>query len=103
MEFIHTVLAADLEKEREKRIKPDRLSEKERDAIIRYGMEREMKNTEKLYWFGIGVLKAGGLTTEQAREKMYQTVVEKGDPKMAKMMREFQDKVHPLGDNNKTP
>jgi len=102
MELIHAVLAADLAREKEKRTEPDRLSEKERDVIMRWAVEREMKSTEVLYWFRIGVLKAGGLTEEQAREKIYQDLVEKGDLNKAKMMREFQDKVHPLGDNDKT-
>jgi DNA-binding CsgD family transcriptional regulator len=102
MELIHAILATDLEKEKEKRTEPDRLSEKERGVILRWAVEREMKSTEVLYWFRIGVLKAGGLTEEQAREKIYQDLVEKGDLNKAKMMREFQDKVHPLGDNDKT-
>ena len=37
-----------------------------------------------------------GLNREQAREKMYQELLEKGDLEGAKRMRRFQDKVHPL-------
>jgi hypothetical protein len=103
MKLIHAVLAADMEKEKEKRIKPDRLSEEERNALIRMGIERERKSTEIMYWLRIGALMAGGLTAEQAREKMCQDLVEKGDLEGAKMMREFQDRVHPLENNDKTP
>ena len=101
MELFHVILAADMEAERMGRIKPDTFSEEERNAIMRLGVEAEMKKVEIIYWARIGVLKAEGLTTEQAREKMSQTFIEKSDPKIAKMMREFQDKVHPLGNNDK--
>ena len=59
-------------------------------------MEAEMEKAEIWYWFRIGSLKAKGLTPEQAREKIYQDLLEKGDLKGAKMMRELQDKVHPM-------
>jgi hypothetical protein len=103
MAIVHTVLAADMEKEHKKRVKPDRLSEEERNAIIRLGIEREMKSTEILYWLSIGGLKAGGLTTEQAREKIYQDLVEKSDLKVVNLFREFQDKVHPLKAGDQSP
>jgi hypothetical protein len=99
MQLIHTVVAADMENERLGRVKPDRLSEKERDAIIKWGIESEMKKTEIYYWLRIGILTTEGLTREEAREKMYRDLIEKGDLKKAKMIREFQDKVDPL----KTP
>jgi hypothetical protein len=102
MQLFHAVLAVEMEKEKERRIKPDTLSERERNTLIRIGIEQERKGTEILYWLRIGALMAGGLTPEQAREKMYQDLVEKGDLEGAKMMREFQDRVHPLENNNKT-
>ncbi len=103
MKFVHAVLVADMENERQGRVKPDTLSEEERNALIRFGIESEMKKTEMFYWLRIGVLTATGLTSEQAREKMYQELLEKGDLKGAKMIREFQDKVHPVGKNDQLP
>jgi hypothetical protein len=37
------------------------------------------------------------MTEEQAREKIYRDLIEKGDIAGAKMMRRYQDYVHPLG------
>jgi hypothetical protein len=99
MKIIHAVLAADMENERKGRVKPDRLSAEERDALIKYGIESEKKKTEISYWLRIGCFMAGGLTEEQARERIYQDVEIGGDLKRAKAMREFQDKVHPLKTN----
>jgi hypothetical protein len=62
-----------------------------------------MKRTEIFYWFRIASLVAEGYTPEQARETIYQDLLEKGDTKGAKMIREFQDKVHPLGKNDQVP
>ena len=103
MAFIHSLLAADMENERKGRVKPDILSESERNSIIKLGIESEMKKAEKLYWFRVGVLMAGGLTKEQAREKIYQDVVGKGDLKMAKTFRDFQNKVDPLKAGDELP
>jgi hypothetical protein len=103
MALFHKILAVDLENERRGRVQPDTLSEEERDALIRSGIESEMKKTELYYWLRIGTLMAGGLTPEQAREKIYQDLLEKGDLKRAKILREFQDKVHPLKTNDQTP
>ncbi len=99
MALFHQVLATDMENERKERVKPDTLSDEERNVIIRLGVEAEMKKAEIWYWFRIGTLKTEGLTPEQAREKIYQDFLEKGDLKGAKMIREFQDKVHPLKTN----
>jgi hypothetical protein len=96
MKLIHTVLAVDLENERKGMVKPDKLSEEERDALIKYGIKSEMKQAEIKYWIRIGCLTVQGLTIEQAREKMYQDLVKKGDLKIAEAMRQFQDQVHPL-------
>jgi Sec-independent protein translocase protein TatA len=96
MALIHRVLAADMENERLGRVQPDALSEEERNALIRCGIESEMKKTEQFYWLRVGIIMAGGLTREQAREKIYQDILDKGDSKVAKMFREFQDKIHPL-------
>ena len=97
MALFHQILAKDMENERKGRVKPDTFSEEERKAIIRLGVEQERKKLELAYWLRIGALIADGLTAEQAREKIYQDFLEKNDLKGAKLMREFQDKVHPLG------
>ena len=103
MEFIHAIFAADMENERKGRVQPDTFSEEERNAIIRLGIEAETKNIEILYWLRLGSLMAEGLTTEQARGKIYQDCLEKGDLKRAKIVRAFQDKVHPSKTNDQIP
>jgi hypothetical protein len=96
MKLIHGVLAADLKNEWRDRVKPDTFSQEEREALMRYGIESEIKSLEAEYWIRIGKLTAEGLTPKQAREKMYQDLLKKGDLKIAKAMREFQDKVDPV-------
>jgi len=103
MKMTHAVLAADMENERQGRVKPDTFSEEERNTIMKWGVESERKKAEMWYWFRIGILKAEGLTPEQAREKIYQDLVNKGDFKGAKMIREFQDRVHPLKYGDQLP
>lgn len=103
MEFVHKVFGIDIEKERRGRVKPDRLSEEERNAIMKLGVEAEMEKAEIWYWFRIGSLKAEGLTPEQAREKMYQDLLKRGDLKRAKLFHEFQHKVHPLKAGGQSP
>jgi 16S rRNA G966 N2-methylase RsmD len=53
-------------------------------------------------WLRIGVLEATGLT-EEAREKLYRDLLEKDDIKGAKMLCEFQDRVHPVKPDSKVP
>jgi len=103
MKMTHAVLAADMENERRGQAQLDTLSEEERDSIIRFGIKSEMKKTEQYYWLRIGTLMAEGLTPEQAREKIYQDLVNKGDLKRANMIREFQNKVHPLKKGDQLP
>ena len=103
MAFFHEVLAVDLENERQGRVKPDRLSQEERNTVMKWGIKSEARKAQMWYWFQIGTLKAQGLSVEQAREKMCQDLIDKGNLKAAKLMREFQDKVHPLGKNDQAP
>jgi hypothetical protein len=103
IEIIHAVLKADAEQEREGRVKPDRLSEEERNTILRYGVKKARRETEILYWLRIAALMATGLTEEQAREKIYQDLLAKGDERGARMVREFQDQVHPLNNKDQEP
>jgi hypothetical protein len=103
MEFIHNVIAKDLENEQKKRVKQDVLSEEERSIVIKWGLEREKRKAEISYWLRIGGLMAGGLTQEEAREKIYQDVLHRGDPKIITMFREFQNKIHPIKTNDQLP
>jgi hypothetical protein len=103
MKFIHEIMAVDLEKERQGRVKPDRLSEEERNTAIKWGIEAEARKAQMWYWFQIGTLKAHGLTVEQARDKMYQDLIDKGNLKAAKLMRELQDRIHPLKNRGQPP
>jgi hypothetical protein len=92
-----------MENERRGRVKPDRLSEEELGIVIKWALNTEKKKTEISYWIRIVALMAQGLTMEQAREKIYQDVLKKGDTKSAKMLREFQDRVHPLKSDSEVP
>jgi hypothetical protein len=103
MEFVHRILATALKNERKGRIKPDCLSEEERDVVIRLGIKKEMKDAEIVYWSRIGILMTVGLTREQAREKIYQDLVDKGDLKGAKVLRDFQDKIDPVKADDHLP
>jgi len=81
--FARKVLEAAAEAEKEGRITSDRLTEEEQEAGIRYGLEAKVKsmqkNLETQYWFRIGELMAEGLSEEQAREKIYQDLLDNGD------------------------
>ncbi len=103
LEIMHKVLEADAENERAGRVKPDTLSEEERNAILRYGVSSAKRNAEIFYWLRIASLMGEGLTPEQSREKIYQDLLAKGDLKGAEMVRRFQDRVHPLKDVGKVP
>jgi hypothetical protein len=103
MEIMHAVLAAAAEKERAGRVKPDTLSEEERDTILRHGVKLAAKRTERVYWLRIAILMGDGLSPEQGREKIYQDLVAGGDLEGARMVREFQDRVHPVKDNGRAP
>ena len=92
----HRVLAAAAEQERQGRVQLDRLTDKERDAIRRYGIGSYFKKIETFYWLNIATLMTEGLTMEQVREKIYQDLVEKGDLEGAKKIRQYQNIVHPL-------
>jgi hypothetical protein len=100
MPLIHKMLAVELEQEQKEGIKPDTLSKEERDTVMRMEMKKIFRETQTIYWARIVRLMAEGNTEEQAREKIYQDVLAKGDPDQARKMREFQDKVHPLEKGN---
>jgi len=94
--FIRRILEVSAEHERQGRVKPERLSAEERNAILRGGLEALKRRTEKAYWLRMAGLMADGLTLDEAREKVYQDLLDKGDLEKAKRMRAYQDVVHPL-------
>jgi hypothetical protein len=103
MEFFHAILAADMEKERKGHARPDTFSEEERAALIRYGEESQIRQAERTFWFVVGILKASGLTEEQACDKINQYLVNKGYSKAAEMVRRFQEKTKPQNMNDGSP
>jgi hypothetical protein len=104
MAIIHQVLAADLENERKGRVKQDRLSEDEITTLLKSEQKMLLRKQEAEYWAMIAALMFKGLTKEQAREKLYQDLLVRGDEKAAKSFRAYQDIVHPLqGDVPKPP
>ena len=103
MPLIHKVLEIEMRKEREGRIIPNTLSAEERQIVMKLETAEVMKETEMVYWIRIIRLMAEGCSEEQAREKVYQDLVAKGNLKEAKLMRDLQDKVHPLKDKGQSP
>jgi predicted transcriptional regulator len=94
--FTRKVIEAAVMQEQQGNSKPDKLSEEERNSILKYGINARKRKLEKSYWQRIAALIAGGLTPEQAREKIYQDLIEKGDLNGAKLVQEYQNAVHPL-------
>ncbi len=103
IEFMRKLIEADMENEKQGRVSPDTISDEERNIILNWGLQSKRKNLERRYWFRIAELIAEGLTKDQAREKIYQDLLDKGDIEGAKMMREYQDRIHPLKNNNPPP
>jgi hypothetical protein len=101
--FARKLIEADVEDEKQGRIKPDRLSEQERNRILKWGRQSALKDLEKRYWLRIAELIVEGKTVEYCREKIYQDLLDKGDIEGAKMVREYQDLIHPLKNNNQPP
>jgi hypothetical protein len=94
--FAHLIIETAAKEDNEGRVKPDQLSPEERNAVIKMAAQSELKKVEVIYWISIVTMMTDGLTMEQARDKLYQDLVDKGDLKGAKMMREFQDRIHPI-------
>jgi hypothetical protein len=101
--LLRKVMEADLENERRGRVKPERLSAEEIDVILKWGVQSAAKKAEIMYWVKIAEIMAEGMTIEQAREKIYQDLLDKGDIDGAKKVRDFQNKVHPSKKDNQQP
>jgi phage terminase small subunit len=102
MKLVHNILAAAMKQEQEGRVKPDILSEEERNVVMRLEFQSQTKELQVLYWIRKAELMFNGFTQEQAREKMYQDLIDNGNLQGAKKMREFQDKYDPLKTNDQT-
>jgi hypothetical protein len=103
MEFYHAILAADIENERKGTVKFDIFKKEEIDSILRYEIKSQMKGLQKVFWVRIARLMMDGSTKEEAREKLYQELLGKCDLEVAKLFREFQDKVHPVKSDSEVP
>ncbi|MFC1953066.1 hypothetical protein ACFLWR_02925 [Chloroflexota bacterium] len=105
--FARQILEAADKAEQEGRVKRDKLTDEEINDLIRYGMEAKaeskVRDLEKSYWLRIAELMVGGLTREQARDKVYQDLMDKADLEGAKMMRQYQDKIHPMKSEDQNP
>lgn len=101
--LIRQVLEAAVKAEQQGRAKRDKLTNEERNAILRYGLESKKRNLEISYWFRVANLVAEGLTPEQAREKIYKDLLEKGDLKGARMIRAYQGVIHPMKADDQDP
>ena len=73
--FTRKLIEADVENEKQGRVKPDRLSEQERNVILKWGQQLKLKDLEKSYWLRIAELMIEGKTVDQGREKIYQDLL----------------------------
>ena len=101
--FTRKIIEADVENEKQGRVQPDRLSDEERDVILKWGQQSAIKKLERIYWLRIAELMVEGKTVEQGREKIYRDLLYKGDIEGAKMMREYQNIIHPLKNVDQPP
>ena len=61
------------------------------------------RQAEKKYWKMIARERSEGLTPEQARENIYQDLINWGQPELAAAVRKYQDRVHLLKLKKETP
>ncbi len=94
------MLAAAAEQGRQEPVRPDRLTDEEQEAIIKYEIDSNKKKRETLYWKKIATLMAEGLTKDQAREKIYLDLINSGNLEGAKKVRDYQNIIHPLKTGN---
>jgi len=88
LEFIHKIMAKELEKEREGIIKPGIFSEEEIRIAKELAARKEARETQVIYWLHKSKLMQEGLTAEQARERLYQDM-SKGGGELAKFVKDF--------------
>jgi hypothetical protein len=103
MGYFHQIVAADMELERQGHVIPDRLTTEEISIVLKWEQQSLKKTKEVRYFKSIAALMVNRLTEEQAREKIYQDLLDKGDLEGAKAMRAYQDIVHPLKHGDQSP
>ncbi len=107
IEVMRQILEAADKAEQEGRVQPERLTNKEINDIFKYGLEAKMKlelrGVETQYWYRIAELMGTGLSKVQARDKMYQDLLDKGDLEGAKTLRRYQDMIHPMKPGKQNP
>jgi hypothetical protein len=103
MAVVHKIIDADLRVEQNSAVKPDRLSADDVNVVVEWKLNSLMKTLEISYWENIATLTSTGLTKDQAREKMVQDLIDKGDLAGAKARRAYQKIVHPVKSLNQTP
>lgn len=96
IDFMRRIIEVAEETERDKRPIPEVLTPEEQNLAIKHGMESKLRKLASEYWNRIGELTLEGHTQEEAREKIYSDLISQGDVKGAKLIREFQNKIHPL-------
>jgi len=101
--LMRAIIQADLEKERQARVQPDRLTPDQIRALMRIRRKESEKRAEARYWMWITDLVDQGLTVAQAREKLYQDLLRWGYPKFAADFRSWQDRIHPLRPDRESP
>jgi hypothetical protein len=102
MQLFHNIIKSEVKLEREGRTKPDVFSQEECQEIIRIELKSQFKKLQTIYWQNIAGLMGGGLTEDQAQQKMRQELLTT-DSRAAKVMREFLDKIHPLAKKDQKP
>jgi hypothetical protein len=103
MTFARQVMKADLENENINKMQPLNLTQEEGNTINRWMMDAEIRDLKMWYWPRIFYLMSEGISEEEAREKIYQNLLAKGNIKAARLMRKLQDKIHPLKDSLHPP
>ena len=103
VQLIRRIIQVEMENEEAGRVQSERLTPEEQETILKWRLQSAVKNAERMYWFKIGELMAGGLSKEEAREKLYQALIEKGDIEGAKKLRAYQDSIHPLKPTDQSP
>lgn len=92
MLILRRVIEADMKNEQEGRVKPERLSDQERETIIKWGKRKTEKESEILYNLFIGASTAWGHTQEEVYETIHQHFINIGNLQGAELIRQFHDR-----------
>ena len=100
MVLAHRILAVDLDRER---VVPDTFTPEERERAARLRLSKSRRELKVAYWDRLRMLMNQGLTHEQAREQIYQLLIDKQDIQGANVARNFLEEVDPLMPNDSKP